>query len=189
MPIYTAFPKKKSPEQKSRVVVVVRGVDQVIADEDAGELEEKAAPSPSLLAENNTDEMEEKAETDPRHEVMEDIAEENEPECEPEPVSPPLEEHPEPTRNGESSGGDSSQDAESDADDWTRRPPWNTLDTADAYMIGQLPDQCSAAANESMATDEEPSGQEIVAVDAGNGMDVCMVPETLTGCQRSPLQA
>ncbi|RAW21319.1 hypothetical protein PC110_g14221 [Phytophthora cactorum] len=63
MPIYTAFPKKKSPEIKSRVVV--RGLDQVIADEDAGELEEKAAPSPSLLAENNTDEMEEKAETDP----------------------------------------------------------------------------------------------------------------------------
>ncbi|KAG3081615.1 hypothetical protein PI124_g14213 [Phytophthora idaei] len=110
MPIYTAFPKKKSPEQKSRVVV--RGVDQVIADEDAGELEEKAAPSPSLLAENNTEEMEEKAEADPSlhddaeskedmcptqpeahgqgHEVMEDIAEENEPECEPEPVSPPL---------------------------------------------------------------------------------------------------
>ncbi|RAW29425.1 hypothetical protein PC110_g14220 [Phytophthora cactorum] len=97
---------------------------------------------------------------------MEDIAEENEPECEPEPVSPPLEEHPEPTRNGESSGGDSSQDAESDADDWTRRPPWNTLDIVDEYMIGQLPDQSSAAANESMATDEEPSGQEIVAVDA-----------------------
>ncbi|KAG3146137.1 hypothetical protein PC128_g24072 [Phytophthora cactorum] len=106
---------------------------------------------------------------------MEDIAEENEPECEPEPVSPPLEEYPEPTRNGESSGGDSSQDAESDADDWTRRPPWNTLDIVDEYMIGQLPDQSSAAANESMATDEEPSGQEIVAVDAG--------------CQRSPLQA
>lgn len=40
-----------------------------------------------------------------------------------------------------------------------------------------------------LPVDNEPSSQAIVAVDADNGMDVCMMPETLTGSQRSLLKA
>ncbi|ETK80535.1 hypothetical protein L915_13809 [Phytophthora nicotianae] len=137
-------------------------------------VESEREPETLLVAEENkseeatTEDIVEEKEQDTSD--VNDVEELEEPEEESEPVHSPSDEALEPTSVNESGGEGPSPDTGTDC---TRRPPWNTLDIVDAYMIGQLPSQVSAA-NGPTTVDAERSGQEIVSVDAGDGMDVSM---------------
>ncbi|KAL3657340.1 hypothetical protein V7S43_017659 [Phytophthora oleae] len=74
--------------------------------------------------------------------------------------------------------------------DWTRSPPWDKLDLVDSYFPTTSQGEGTLQEEEDIGTSQNASAyKELVAVDSGNGMNVCMVPEPLIEVQRSPLEA
>ncbi|KAE9131822.1 hypothetical protein PF010_g3399 [Phytophthora fragariae] len=175
---YPAFPRKSDqpaaePKEWQRL-----GEDE--------DLEGKAPPDPALLAEVEL--------------CQEEIASEEEHEAElqvnpdegPSEVEP--EKEPTPSTDQESTestlGETTSDDSESSPDPWQL----NVQDVSGAYMFVPLQDEETDGRKETREQDEDqhpedpdPPNDEhsIVAVEAGNGIDVCM----LTGKPRTPLEA
>ncbi|EGZ27098.1 hypothetical protein PHYSODRAFT_293167 [Phytophthora sojae] len=200
MPMYTAFPDQVVPgtaddaDEKEHAVHSEDMTRIYLSDE----LEEKAPVDPLLLAQVEREQFAAANGTPSRRrgqveatfenvEGGEEIDAAQEPESEHDPSSPSPQKlsisvKEEPSHHQFAPGDD----------DWIRQPPWNRLEIVDAYMIGSPQvnqSEQDAEGGGPTPVENESAGQELVAVDAGNGMDVCMVPETLTGNQRSAVEA
>jgi len=106
----------------------------------------------------------------------------------------------EPTPDTESESAESTPDETTSDDSESPPDPWemNVEDLSGAFLYGSLQDGGTDSREEIREQDEDerpedpdpPNGaNSIVAVEAGNGIDVCMVPEVLTGQHRTPLEA
>lgn len=170
-----------APEEKTEESEDLSGSGEPMIDDPANSDDEAMEVEPSPSSELESQMCEEPHDTDELFEHDGDPGQVSSEEC-------------------ENHKGECSSPAESD---WTLHSPWDRLDIVDTYDCEHLEryeaqyatDPTEEDAGDVFALRRESTGlqeevdNQIIAVDAGNGIDTVMEPEVLTGNLRSSLEA